>query len=66
MNQDMSNDPGNPTYNAWAPWDESACVEADRLEPVWQDHLWQPQQQQAAFQAQQQQQAQYVQIARDA
>jgi hypothetical protein len=65
MNNDASNDPGNPTYNAWAPRDDLARVEAERREWVGQDHLWQQKQQQAACKAQQQQEAQYAQITRN-
>jgi hypothetical protein len=66
MNHDASNDPGNPTYNTWAPRDDSARVEAECRKRVRQDHLWQQQQQQqAAFQAQQQRETQYAQIAHD-
>jgi hypothetical protein len=53
MIQDASNNARNPTYNAWAPQDDLARVEAERWKWVQQDHLWQHQQQQAAFQAQQ-------------
>ncbi|KAF8536518.1 hypothetical protein BDD12DRAFT_807713 [Trichophaea hybrida] len=65
MNHDASNHPGNPTYNVWAPGDDLAHVEAERREPVRQDHLWQQQQQQAVFKAQQQREAQYAKIACD-
>jgi hypothetical protein len=28
-------DPANPAYNAWAPWEDTARIEAERREWVW-------------------------------